>query len=127
MSDSSGILVVEAVTTARPRRFPNCRRQAPAAYTARINAACMSGRWAQKVISFGGQGLDKVRPALVRRRLNSAMENTWTPAHQAVVCDNLAFGADPQLPDPAGQTPMDLALHYDHDLAVKPLRRHISE
>ncbi|MEU2619663.1 ankyrin repeat domain-containing protein [Streptomyces sp. NPDC007157] len=105
------------------------------------------------------------------------MENTWTPAHQAVesedaqtlaqllakgvdpdeVCDNmtllthaidmegdgalqsgspltvhttavlLAFGADPLLPDPDGQTPMDLALQYDHDLAVKLLQRHISE
>ncbi|WP_328364840.1 ankyrin repeat domain-containing protein [Streptomyces sp. NBC_00445] len=104
------------------------------------------------------------------------MENTWTPAHQAVenedaatlaqllaegadpdeVCDNmtllthaidaegdsalqsgspltvhttavlLAFGADPQLPDPDGQTPMDLAVHYGHDLAVKLLHRHIS-
>ncbi|MBL1083633.1 ankyrin repeat domain-containing protein [Streptomyces actinomycinicus] len=37
----------------------------------------------------------------------------------------LAFGADPKLPDPDGQTPMDLALHYGHDLAVKLLRRHI--
>ncbi len=113
---------------------------------------------------------------MVRQRLNAAMENTWTPAHQAVesedaqtlaqllakgsdpdeVCDNitllthaidmegdgalqsgspltvhttavlLAFGADPQLPDPGGQTPMDLALHYGHDLAVKLLQRHIS-
>ncbi|MGH4035309.1 ankyrin repeat domain-containing protein [Actinomycetota bacterium Odt1-20B] len=105
------------------------------------------------------------------------MENTWTPAHQAVenedaetlaqllaqgvdsdeVCDNmtllthaidaegdgalqsgnpltvhttavlLAFGADPQLPDPDGQTPMDLALHYGHDQAVQLLQRHISQ
>ncbi|MGW4789047.1 ankyrin repeat domain-containing protein [Streptomyces sp. NPDC004230] len=39
----------------------------------------------------------------------------------------LAFGADPQLPAPDGQTPMDLALHYCHDLAVKLLQRHISE
>jgi ankyrin repeat protein len=38
----------------------------------------------------------------------------------------LAFGADPQLPGLDGQTPMDLAVHYDHDLAVKLLLRHIS-
>ncbi|MEV5846353.1 ankyrin repeat domain-containing protein [Streptomyces sp. NPDC051985] len=105
------------------------------------------------------------------------MENTCTPAHQAVededaatlaqllaagvdpdeVCDNmtllthaidtegdvalqsgspltvhttavlLAFGADPQLRDPDGQTPMDLAVHYGHDLAVELLQRHIRE
>ncbi|MEU3298590.1 ankyrin repeat domain-containing protein [Streptomyces sp. NPDC006678] len=105
------------------------------------------------------------------------MENTCTPAHQAVentdaetlaqllakgvdpdeVCHNmtllihaidaegdgalqsggpltvhitavlLAFGAAPQLPGPDGHTPMDLALHYGHDLAVKLLQRHISE
>ncbi|QFQ94983.1 ankyrin repeat domain-containing protein [Streptomyces phaeolivaceus] len=105
------------------------------------------------------------------------MENTWTPAHQAVesdevetlaqllaqgtdpneVCDNLtllthaidteadsalqsgspltvhltavllAFGADPRLPGPSGETPMDIALHYGHDLAVNLLRRHIGE
>ncbi|MEU6557267.1 ankyrin repeat domain-containing protein [Streptomyces sp. NPDC046915] len=104
------------------------------------------------------------------------MENTWTPAHQAVengegetlaqllakeanldeICGNitllthaidvegdgalqsggpltvhttavlLAFGADPQLPGRDGQTPMDLALHYGHDLAVELLQRHIS-
>ncbi|MFF4904008.1 ankyrin repeat domain-containing protein [Streptomyces sp. NPDC001260] len=104
------------------------------------------------------------------------MENTWTPAHQAVenqdaetlaqllakgvdpdeACDSmtllahaidiegdsalqsggpltvhttavlLAFGADPQLPCGDGQTPMDLALHYEHDLAVELLQRHIS-
>lgn len=108
--------------------------------------------------------------------MNAAVENTWTPAHQAVenedaetlaqllaegvdpdeVCDNmtllthaidaegdgalqsgspltvhttavlLAFGADPQLPAPDGQTPMDLAVHYGHDLAVKLLHRHIN-
>jgi ankyrin repeat protein len=113
---------------------------------------------------------------LVQQRLNAAVENTWTPAHQAVenedaetlaqllakgadpdeVCDNmtllthavdaegdgalqsggpltvhttavlLAFGADPQLPGHDGQTPMDLALHYGHDLAVRLLQRHIS-
>jgi uncharacterized protein len=113
---------------------------------------------------------------LVQQRLNAAVENTWTPAHQAVenedaeilaqllakgadpdeVCDNmtllthaidaegdgalqsggpltvhttavlLAFGADPQLRGPDGQTPMGLALHYGHDLAVRLLRRHIS-
>jgi ankyrin repeat protein len=112
----------------------------------------------------------------VQQRLNAAVENIWTPAHQAVededaaalaqllakgvdpdeVCGNmtllmhaidaegdgalqgggpltvyttavlLAFGADPQLPGPDGQTPMDLAVHYGHDLAVELLLRHIS-
>ncbi|MFF7173005.1 ankyrin repeat domain-containing protein [Streptomyces pseudovenezuelae] len=39
----------------------------------------------------------------------------------------LAFGADAQLAGPDGQTPMGLAVHYGHDLAVELLRRHISE
>lgn len=38
----------------------------------------------------------------------------------------LAFGADPQLKDPDGRTPMDLAVEYGHDLAVDLLRRHIN-
>ncbi|MEV5009119.1 ankyrin repeat domain-containing protein [Streptomyces sp. NPDC093064] len=38
----------------------------------------------------------------------------------------LAFGADPQLPGPNGRAPMDLAVHYGHDLAAKLLQRHIS-
>ncbi|ORT60954.1 hypothetical protein [Streptomyces sp. CB03238] len=38
----------------------------------------------------------------------------------------LAFGADPQPPDPDGQTPMDVAEQYDHTLAIELLRRHIS-
>jgi ankyrin repeat protein len=38
----------------------------------------------------------------------------------------LAFGADPELADPDGRTPMDMAKHYSHDLAVKLLRAHIS-
>ncbi|MFF9839231.1 ankyrin repeat domain-containing protein [Streptomyces sp. NPDC013740] len=37
----------------------------------------------------------------------------------------LAFGADPQLPDPGGLTPMQLAEQYDHTLAIV-LRRYIS-
>ncbi|MFJ7305989.1 ankyrin repeat domain-containing protein [Streptomyces sp. NPDC099088] len=103
------------------------------------------------------------------------MENTCTPAHQAVkdedadalapmlaqgldpneVCHNmtllthavdaesdgplqrdspmtvdlitllLAHGADPQLPGPDGQTPMDVALHYGHDQAVGLLQQAI--
>ena len=112
----------------------------------------------------------------MQQRLNGAVENIWTPAHQAVedqdaealtqllakgvdpdeVCGNmtllmhaidaegdgalqsggplavhttavlLAFGADPQLPGPDGQTPMDLAVHYGHDPAIKLLLRHVS-
>lgn len=37
-----------------------------------------------------------------------------------------AFGADPELADPDGRTPMDMADHYGHGLAVKLLRAHIS-
>lgn len=45
-------------------------------------------------------------------------------AHTSAVL--LAFGADPQLPGSDGRTPMELAVHYSHDLAVKLLERHIS-
>lgn len=38
----------------------------------------------------------------------------------------LAFGADPELAYPDGHTPMDMADHYGHDLAVQLLRAHIS-
>lgn len=38
----------------------------------------------------------------------------------------LAFGADPELADPDGHTPMDMANLYGHDLAVRLLRAHIS-
>jgi ankyrin repeat protein len=38
----------------------------------------------------------------------------------------LAFGADPELADPYGHTPMHMATDYGHDLAVNLLREHIS-
>ncbi len=38
----------------------------------------------------------------------------------------LAFGAHPELADPDGHTPMDMASHYGHDLAIKLLQTHIS-
>jgi ankyrin repeat protein len=38
----------------------------------------------------------------------------------------LAFGADPELADPDGHPPMNMAIHYGHDLAVKLLQAHIS-
>ncbi|MGW7280951.1 ankyrin repeat domain-containing protein [Streptomyces sp. NPDC054844] len=38
----------------------------------------------------------------------------------------LAFGADPELADPDGRTPIDMADQYGHDLAVQLLRAHIS-
>lgn len=38
----------------------------------------------------------------------------------------LASGADPELADPDGHTPLDMAAHYGHDLAVNLLRAHIS-
>ncbi|MGW4298314.1 ankyrin repeat domain-containing protein [Streptomyces sp. NPDC004100] len=37
----------------------------------------------------------------------------------------LAFGADPERCDPDGQTPMDMARHYDHLPAIELLREHI--
>ncbi|MGW1029882.1 ankyrin repeat domain-containing protein [Streptomyces sp. NPDC002577] len=37
----------------------------------------------------------------------------------------LAFGADPELADQEGRTPMDMANHYGHDLAVNLLQAHI--
>ncbi|WAU83773.1 ankyrin repeat domain-containing protein [Streptomyces sp. Qhu-G9] len=38
----------------------------------------------------------------------------------------LAFGADPELTDPDGRTPLDVAVQYGHDLAVNLLRAHIN-
>ncbi|MFF9780150.1 ankyrin repeat domain-containing protein [Streptomyces sp. NPDC013978] len=38
----------------------------------------------------------------------------------------LAMGADPELADPDGGTPIDVADHYGHDLAMKLLQAHIS-
>ncbi|MFE9497100.1 ankyrin repeat domain-containing protein [Streptomyces collinus] len=38
----------------------------------------------------------------------------------------LAFGADPELRDPAGNTPMDMAEKYDHQPAIKLLTQHIA-
>ncbi|MEU2179690.1 ankyrin repeat domain-containing protein [Streptomyces thermolilacinus] len=37
----------------------------------------------------------------------------------------LAFGADPELPDPDGRTPMAVADHYGHGPAIGLLRAHI--
>lgn len=39
----------------------------------------------------------------------------------------LAFGADPQLPDPDGRTPMELAAHYAHRPAMRLLQAHIDQ
>ncbi|MGQ4344091.1 ankyrin repeat domain-containing protein [Streptomyces sp. SAS_275] len=38
----------------------------------------------------------------------------------------LAFGADPELADPDGRTPTDIAARYGHDLALNLLRAHIN-
>ncbi|MEU0804174.1 ankyrin repeat domain-containing protein [Streptomyces sp. NPDC005970] len=38
----------------------------------------------------------------------------------------LAFGADPELHDPYGDTPMDVAERYDHQPAIKLLSEHIN-
>ncbi len=38
----------------------------------------------------------------------------------------LAFRAHPELAHPDGHTPMDMASHYGHDLAIKLLQTHIS-
>ncbi|MET7746709.1 ankyrin repeat domain-containing protein [Streptomyces sp. NPDC005385] len=37
----------------------------------------------------------------------------------------LAFGAAPELADPDGRSPLDMAARYGHDLAVDLLRAHI--
>ncbi|MEV0530136.1 ankyrin repeat domain-containing protein [Streptomyces sp. NPDC050439] len=37
----------------------------------------------------------------------------------------LAFGADPQLRDPYGDSPLDVAQQYDHQPAIKLLAEHI--
>ncbi|GGY13286.1 ankyrin repeat domain-containing protein [Streptomyces xanthochromogenes] len=39
----------------------------------------------------------------------------------------LAFGADPELADPDGRTPLVMATRYAHDLAVQLLCTHISK
>ncbi|MFG2775048.1 ankyrin repeat domain-containing protein [Streptomyces sp. NPDC048350] len=39
----------------------------------------------------------------------------------------LAFGADPELADPDGRTPLGMATYYAHDLAIQLLRTHISK
>ncbi|MER7679105.1 hypothetical protein [Streptomyces sp. NPDC096934] len=38
----------------------------------------------------------------------------------------LAYGADPALPDAFGETPLEVAKQYDHVLAMRLLRRHLS-
>ncbi|WP_405831889.1 HDIG domain-containing metalloprotein [Streptomyces sp. NBC_01176] len=38
----------------------------------------------------------------------------------------LAYGADPALRDPSGETPLEVAQRYDHVLAMRLLRRHLS-
>lgn len=39
----------------------------------------------------------------------------------------LAFGADPEQPDPDGRTPLAMATNYRHDLAIKLLQAHITQ
>lgn len=38
----------------------------------------------------------------------------------------LAFGANPELRDPSGNTPMDVAEEYDHRPAIKLLAQHMA-
>ncbi|MFF1847988.1 ankyrin repeat domain-containing protein [Streptomyces sp. NPDC058217] len=38
----------------------------------------------------------------------------------------LAYGADPQLADPQGNTPMSVAEHYGHELAIRLLHRYLA-
>ncbi|MGA5041923.1 HDIG domain-containing metalloprotein [Streptomyces capoamus] len=49
--------------------------------------------------------------------------NPLTVAMTAVL---LAYGADPELPDATGETPLQVAEHYDHAPAIRLLRRHLS-
>ncbi|WP_219823935.1 ankyrin repeat domain-containing protein [Actinokineospora auranticolor] len=54
-----------------------------------------------------------------------AANQTREPLSVHLTAVLLAFGADPRLPDPKGRTPMDMALSYRHDLAVKLLQAHL--
>ncbi|MFD7756930.1 MULTISPECIES: ankyrin repeat domain-containing protein [unclassified Streptomyces] len=38
----------------------------------------------------------------------------------------LAYGADPKLADPQGNTPMSIAEEYGHELAIRLLRRYLA-
>ncbi|MEU2183397.1 HDIG domain-containing metalloprotein [Streptomyces thermolilacinus] len=48
------------------------------------------------------------------------------PLTAAMTAVLLAYGADPQLPDASGRTPLQVAEHYDHAPAIRLLRRHLS-
>ncbi|MEV0206282.1 ankyrin repeat domain-containing protein [Streptomyces sp. NPDC050788] len=47
----------------------------------------------------------------------------WNTAATAIL---LAYGADPQLPDDDGETPMQMAEYYGHTMAKELLKRFIS-
>ncbi|MFV2117436.1 HDIG domain-containing metalloprotein [Streptomyces sp. Act-28] len=51
---------------------------------------------------------------------------TGDPLTAATTAVLLAYGADPQLPDASGRTPLQVAEHYDHVPAIRLLRRHLS-
>ncbi|WP_312870224.1 ankyrin repeat domain-containing protein [Streptomyces himalayensis] len=50
---------------------------------------------------------------------------TETPLTVHTTAVLLAFGADPELADPRGETPMTVAEHYGHELAIRLLKRHL--
>ncbi|MEU1617546.1 ankyrin repeat domain-containing protein [Streptomyces sp. NPDC005722] len=56
---------------------------------------------------------------------DSALQSGQPPrVHTTAIL--LAFGADPELEDPGGATPLALAEHYGHDVAIRLLRASIA-
>jgi ankyrin repeat protein len=65
---------------------------------------------------------------LLAHAIDAEGDGAWQSGRPLIVHTTavlLAFGADPQRAGPDGQTPMDLAVYYGHDLAVELLHRHI--
>ncbi|MFK0174274.1 HDIG domain-containing metalloprotein [Streptomyces sp. NPDC090306] len=50
---------------------------------------------------------------------------TGEPPTVATTAVLLAYGADPALRDPSGETPLEVAQRHDHVLAIRLLRRHL--
>ena len=55
-----------------------------------------------------------------------AAEPQRSPGTRTTALVLLAYGADPQLADPKGNTPMSIAEEYGHELAIRLLRRYLA-